>query len=742
MLTYISILGYLPWGGDDGFATRAANDDAVYIVAEFSEKLAGRAFACFSAVIVCIVIFGSVFSNMAGMMYLPGAAAESGLFIEAFARRSTLGCSEGVPTLSLLALGTLSSLFCFLDLDVVVGAMTVMLTLVQFIGQGIGICALRYQIWAGRREDDPRAWKVRFLPLVVIPQLIIFSFIFVTTDSYFRDGSDPLLELSILYIFIGIAVFLGRQSYQNKWPFAQEEDPSKVTFSTAADTVNSVALRFAEEQAKHREALLRAARIELLRRQVTRRIMNTDLARGWTAWFYMWTYGKNDRRLLQKVASRVNKPELNEAFTHWRIDWKVMAKRAEEAELWSRRQLEAATAQAAEKVVKRVQQRHADVALYKTMFAAADAAKAGKVTAATSQLSRSGLSGEQLMHVWQLADVDRDGFLDLHEYALACHMITRNKKLQMALPKFTIALHLAAERFKGQPLPESIPPSWLSGAKRAALARPSPAGGYGGYGGGLLPPAPPAGGFGVAAKKKGGFFGRKSKPKAPKETKDKGKDATGAGGGFVPPTLAPPGDGFGSASGGLLPPLPAGGGSAFGFIGGNGGEPAHPGGFGGGQWGAPPLEAPGFGSIQGPMSVRLPGAPAQKPMSAPEQAADWGGMSRSGLLQCELAGKKKPRWVVLGAGSVAIYGDKKDFSDAKPPKATLDVRREVQRVMCSSMSSFAIILKEDVKAPGAKPKDKPIAKAGESIKFESEDSKELTAWVTDITAVWRAGQQF
>jgi hypothetical protein len=58
------------------------------------------------------------------------------------------------------------------------------------------------------------------------------------------------------------------------------------------------------------------------------------------------------------------------------------------------------------------------------------------------------------------------------------------------------------------------------------------------------------------------------------------------------------------------------------------------------------------------------------------------------------------------------------------------------------MSSFAIILKEDVKAPGAKPKDKPIAKAGESIKFESDDSKELTAWVTDITAVWRAGQQF
>jgi hypothetical protein len=122
----------------------------------------------------------------------------------------------------------------------------------------------------------------------------------------------------------------------------------------------------------------------------------------------------------------------------------------------------------------------------------------------------------------------------------------------------------------------------------------------------------------------------------------------------------------------------------------------------------------------------------------------WNGITylRSGLVQCELAGKKKPRWVVLGAKSVAIYGDKKLFSDARPLKATLDLRREVQRVVCNSTSSFAIILKEDVKAPGAKPKDKPIAKAGESINFESDDSKELTAWVTDITAVWRAGQQF
>ena len=58
-----------------------------------------------------------------------------------------------------------------------------------------------------------------------------------------------------------------------------------------------------------------------------------------------------------------------------------------------------------------------DVTLYKQMFASADSAKLGKVTTATSQLSRSGLPAASLMQIWRMADVGSDDQLDLHTRA-------------------------------------------------------------------------------------------------------------------------------------------------------------------------------------------------------------------------------------------------------------------------------------------------------------------------------------
>jgi len=140
--------------------------------------------------------------------------------------------------------------------------------------------------------------------------------------------------------------------------------------------------------------------------------------------------------------------------------------------------------------------------------------------------------------------------------------------------------------------------------------------------------------------------------------------------------------------------------------------------------------------------VRLPGQAVEKTKSEPDALVNPLTVSRSGLLTCDVGGKKKPRWVVLGAGNVAIYGDKKDFSDAKPPKATLAMASQVSRVVCNSMSTFAIVLSAEIVSPGPKGKPgKPIAKAGESINFTMDDSKELTGWVTDLTAVVRAYQQ-
>lgn len=227
---YASVIGYLPWYGEDGFVeiVLSESDSAAYIMAIFAEKLAGRAFAIFFVLVVVVVIFGSVFSMLAGMMYLPGAAAETGLFFSVFARRSKVACSQDVPVLSLLTIGTLACGWCFFSLDTVVDAMTTMLVLVQFIGQAFGLCALRWQIARGKRADDPAAWKIKFLPLVIIPQLAIFFFIFATTDNYLIRGTDPILDLALLFIFVGVVVFFIQQKFRKAWPFAPAMDVKQI----------------------------------------------------------------------------------------------------------------------------------------------------------------------------------------------------------------------------------------------------------------------------------------------------------------------------------------------------------------------------------------------------------------------------------------------------------------------------------------------------------------------------------
>ena len=76
------------------------------------------------------------------MQYMPGAAAEDGLFFEWFAvRDETRG---GIPLRSLMTLGFLSACWCFFSLDVVIDALTVMIILVQFIGQSVGLLVFRY----------------------------------------------------------------------------------------------------------------------------------------------------------------------------------------------------------------------------------------------------------------------------------------------------------------------------------------------------------------------------------------------------------------------------------------------------------------------------------------------------------------------------------------------------------------------------------------------------------------------
>lgn len=76
-----------------------------------------------------------------------------------------------------------------------------------------------------------------------------------------------------------------------------------------------------EEQARERAQKEKEERVELLRRQVARRMMHAGITRGWTAWFGKWSEHRTQARLLQKAATRLAKPAVAAALTNWKMSW-------------------------------------------------------------------------------------------------------------------------------------------------------------------------------------------------------------------------------------------------------------------------------------------------------------------------------------------------------------------------------------------------------------------------------------
>ena len=71
--------------------------------------------------------------------------------------------------------------------------------------------------------------------------------------------------------------------------------------------------RLREEQ----EAKAKEERIELLRRQVGRRMMNAGITRGWQAWVDFWEAKLYAMSRLREVGNRLKSPELADAFELW-----------------------------------------------------------------------------------------------------------------------------------------------------------------------------------------------------------------------------------------------------------------------------------------------------------------------------------------------------------------------------------------------------------------------------------------
>jgi len=221
-LVDIAVIGSLEWDPKKGGYVELVTSDADaanYIMALFCETHISRGFAIFFTIIVCITIFGSCFSFMIGLAQIPYTAAKDGYFYAFLAHEHE--SYKGLQDYSLLFVGALSTIFCFCDLKLVIEGMLTMQLLVQFMAQGAGLMYYRYYVDPRLQEEAP--FSVPWFPIPNIIQLVIFGFIFLTTDTYVFHGNAPLLEMALLFLFMGVVMYMIWARGKGLWPFCDED---------------------------------------------------------------------------------------------------------------------------------------------------------------------------------------------------------------------------------------------------------------------------------------------------------------------------------------------------------------------------------------------------------------------------------------------------------------------------------------------------------------------------------------
>ena len=137
---------------------------------------------------------------------VPYAAALDGNYFRVFAR---VDPKRRLPTVSLLALGFVAMLCCFLRLADVIAAMVVIKLLLQFIVQAIGVMVL-----GKRRPEMPRPFRMWLYPIPALMAIAGFTFILLARKNYLRE-----IRYAVAILILGLAIYLVRSWKRREWPF-------------------------------------------------------------------------------------------------------------------------------------------------------------------------------------------------------------------------------------------------------------------------------------------------------------------------------------------------------------------------------------------------------------------------------------------------------------------------------------------------------------------------------------------
>ncbi|MFZ1081682.1 MAG: APC family permease [Candidatus Kryptoniota bacterium] len=197
----VSIIGVIPWQE----LVTGANENH-FLISAMMEKLYGNWAGKLATFLIMWTAFSSIFSLLLGYSRIPFAAATDGNFFKIFARVHN---ENRFPYVSLLTLGSVAILFCFLSLVQVIAALVIIRITIQFLSQTVGLL-----IWRWKHPKAARPFKMWLYPLPAIISLIGFIFVLISRKNFFYE-----IKYAATILIAGLIIYFVRAYSKKEWPF-------------------------------------------------------------------------------------------------------------------------------------------------------------------------------------------------------------------------------------------------------------------------------------------------------------------------------------------------------------------------------------------------------------------------------------------------------------------------------------------------------------------------------------------
>jgi len=161
------------------------------IVGDYLAILLGKRAAQWVTVLILWTAFASIFSLLLGYSRILYAAARDRNFFRIFAR---LHATEAYPIVSLLFLGGIASIFCFIPLKHVLQAILSIRAIIPFMAQITGAVILRL-----RDPGRARPFRMWLYPLPAIIALGLWGYIVVSPEKGLRAGGLWIIAAGSLF---------------------------------------------------------------------------------------------------------------------------------------------------------------------------------------------------------------------------------------------------------------------------------------------------------------------------------------------------------------------------------------------------------------------------------------------------------------------------------------------------------------------------------------------------------------